>query len=381
MLTADPLRHKENLESQNPARLLDLAMQDAMGMKVVHSPDDENAIAVHHLPIPVIARNVDLLRRFTLWSQAAEAKDDRLSKLRFNGQKFIKDVKCDLYFLLAFLEEQCLNPHDFPLFTQADSNEQYLRSLITASALMFWSREHLLLELTPSMQTILNVSDLGEDLTCSMIPKLPQAMFIRFGSQIHIDPLVPMSNGLVSKIQGVYLFNREGYYSQEGAKSLIVIPISQMYLDNKWIGWGINHIELPMLDPQYSLTQAITNQCNAKYADHLMSVLKAVVKTLLCYSLPEIDRTFELSYTETSKHLVRVSDRKSGKVAKRLTRLYDRVVMGPAHLVTHGHGELSPHLRRGHFRNQTYGPQSKLRKLIFIQPHWIRADKLKSDKR
>jgi hypothetical protein len=40
------------------------------------------------------------------------------------------------------------------------------------------------------------------------------------------------------------------------------------------------------------------------------------------------------------------------------------------------HGELSPHLQRGHFRPEPYGPQSSMRKVIFLAPTWVRADGL-----
>jgi hypothetical protein len=42
---------------------------------------------------------------------------------------------------------------------------------------------------------------------------------------------------------------------------------------------------------------------------------------------------------------------------------------GKAHAF--GHGSPRPHLRRGHIRQQTHGPQHSERKEIFINPIWI----------
>ncbi|MGB7988144.1 MAG: hypothetical protein WCF44_02030 [Candidatus Methylophosphatis roskildensis] len=53
-------------------------------------------------------------------------------------------------------------------------------------------------------------------------------------------------------------------------------------------------------------------------------------------------------------------------------------MLGPQQIHLHGHGEVSPHLRRGHFRMQPHGPQMSLRKVIFIAPTWVRADRLAS---
>lgn len=39
-------------------------------------------------------------------------------------------------------------------------------------------------------------------------------------------------------------------------------------------------------------------------------------------------------------------------------------------------GQVSPHWRRGHFRQQAHGPQGKQRKLIFIKQTLIRTDRL-----
>ncbi len=69
-------------------------------------------------------------------------------------------------------------------------------------------------------------------------------------------------------------------------------------------------------------------------------------------------------------------NKKAAKLQRPPTRIYDRVVLGPADFVHHQCGESSPHLRRGHFCLQSCGTQSSLRKVIFLAPTWVRGDRL-----
>ena len=74
--------------------------------------------------------------------------------------------------------------------------------------------------------------------------------------------------------------------------------------------------------------------------------------------------------------LARLGPKKAAKLRRELPDLYDRIIVGPKEIPGHSHGEVSPHLRRGHFRIQPHGPHNSLRKVIFVAPVWVRADKL-----
>jgi hypothetical protein len=41
--------------------------------------------------------------------------------------------------------------------------------------------------------------------------------------------------------------------------------------------------------------------------------------------------------------------------------------------------EVSPHWRRGHFRQQPCGPRNQERKLIFLHPVLVRTDRLRGE--
>ena len=55
------------------------------------------------------------------------------------------------------------------------------------------------------------------------------------------------------------------------------------------------------------------------------------------------------------------------------------ILLGPLELPEYVRGvqnDVSPHWRRGHFRMQPHGPHQSLRKVIFIAPTLVRADRL-----
>jgi hypothetical protein len=78
--------------------------------------------------------------------------------------------------------------------------------------------------------------------------------------------------------------------------------------------------------------------------------------------------------------------RKREAQIQQVEQLYDRYIVGPESLAemlgdrldvggAGGH-ELLAHWRRGHFRLQPHGPRSWLRKVLFIPPTVVRADRL-----
>ena len=82
-------------------------------------------------------------------------------------------------------------------------------------------------------------------------------------------------------------------------------------------------------------------------------------------------------YSDGELQLTRLGPKKAAKVRRHVDKLYDRILLGPLTLPGHGErDEVSPHWRRGHFRVQSYGPQHSLRKVIFIAPTLVRADRL-----
>ena len=78
------------------------------------------------------------------------------------------------------------------------------------------------------------------------------------------------------------------------------------------------------------------------------------------------------------------SPAKREKAKRQAARLFDRIVVGPADLPEdlaggHGGGSVRPHIRRGHFRAQPYGPQHSLRRPLWIQPTLVGKERISGE--
>ena len=72
---------------------------------------------------------------------------------------------------------------------------------------------------------------------------------------------------------------------------------------------------------------------------------------------------------------------KREKAQRKAAAQYNRIIVGPDQnpllMTTHSHGQgVRPHFRRGHFRQQAYGPKLSLRRPLWIQPMLIGKDQL-----
>ena len=110
-----------------------------------------------------------------------------------------------------------------------------------------------------------------------------------------------------------------------------------------------------------------------------------LVKILLYLSLDHVPIAQDQAYSSAPRELAGLGKRRRQERLTEIGRLYDRYIVGPAVLEEHdverggatgAGGEVRPHWRRGHFRMQAHGPGFSQRKLIFVMPMLVRADRL-----
>lgn len=115
-------------------------------------------------------------------------------------------------------------------------------------------------------------------------------------------------------------------------------------------------------------------------------VLDYAIKMLLYLTVPDAQIVHDRAYSNAPRNFAGLGKRKREQRLAQIEMLYDRHVVGPAILdlepaagVQSSPGdqrEVRGHWRRPHFKMQPHGPQSSLRKLVFIGPTLVRPDRL-----
>lgn len=316
---------------------------------------------------PVCARNSGLLAAWdALESQTSESPPSRIGRISRNFEDN-----------LDLLRQRVARD---PLWRQGrvrigDDPRDIEAALALASAqLMFWTRRHALIEPTDALERILVDSDLGEDLPADLFRPPVPAGFIRFGQafQQAVVPACARPDFGAHLLQGVYVF--ESVRSEQ--RALTLVPIYVMRESARFAGGRIEMIIVDETDPLEQIIRRISAPAGAEQGAHLASVAGLATKVFLYMGLARTPQIEQRDYTLARERLARIGPKKAARLQRQIEERYDRIVLGPQAIHLHGHGEVSPHLRRGHFRMQPHGPQLSLRKLLFIAPTWVRADKL-----
>ncbi len=331
------------------------------------------------LPHPVCARNANIT---AIWrgveSKVAAPAVSVMSDPRQSFQQNIGLVR-------NFVEHEPIYQRGFQAGDETGLDDTALGLVV--APLMFWGRRNAIIELTDALERILVDSDLGEDLPVGLFrPPLP-ACYIHFGKTFR-DTAVPAPNQPTPGayvIQGVYVLEAQ----REGQRAVTIMPVFTL---RDQASFGANLMEMivsehsspdgsdaSLIDETRPLNQAIRTTCESYdfgQGAHFESIAQIVAKVFLYMGLPQTVRIEERDYSVMHDRLKRIGPKKAAKLQRQLPDLYDRIVLGPQEIHVHGHGEVSPHLRRGHFRMQPHGPQNSLRRLIFISPTWVHADRL-----
>ena len=327
-------------------------------------------------PHPVQARNVGLVQAWQRWSALREGRNQSQSEadriIAHLGQRFDENV--------ALVEETMRNDPIWKMNVLAAPSAlaSFDNCAVFATApLMFWRRPHVLIELTPALQQLLESSDLGSDIPINLLRPPAPACYIRFGEAMQRAIMPPQPKWLKScHIEGVYVF--ESVRREQRAIAMVAV-----YNLGEHPTLGITTIDIVVDDEQKPLVGVIQQICANKLDHegqlHRQALAQVCTKIFLYWNVEQARRFSEAPYSDAIKQLARVGPKKTARLGRHAGKLYDRVLLGPSALPGHVHGmhgDVAPHWRRGHFRMQPHGPHQSLRKVIFIAPTLVRADRL-----
>lgn len=327
-------------------------------------------------PHPVHARNCGLLSAWAQWARQLEAEPGEADAAMFLNRSQRRYADNDERMQRILLRKRSpATDRQFSL----DAIEG--DAMFATAALMFWGRPNTLLELTPALEQLLADSDLGEDIPAAQLRAPVPACYIRFGATMRQQVMLPAQDGFPAHhIEGAYVFEA----ACNGKRAVSIVAV---YVVGKHEPMGISSLDFVVEDEREALLGLVRRQCAASAQSppllaQQIALTQLCMKVFLYWSLEQARHAVLTPYSEALRRLQSMGPKKAAKLRRQMAHLYDRVLLGrpalPLHLRGAG-GAVSPHWRRGHFRMQAHGPLLSLRKVIFIAPVLVRADRLASD--
>ena len=240
-------------------------------------------------------------------------------------------------------------------------------------------------EPTPALDDWLRHTDIGAEVPVALLrPPSPCTYLV-------LDREAGVIAGTGRRFEGAYCFEDQ---LPGGGRSLDIHFLSDSpRMDGKF-GFAVQlrvENEQAPLGPlvEEAMARTIPGPGMAQTVDRLKEAVRAsmdhLVKAYLYMSLPEARKVVRDERSQWNARLARLGPRKQAKLSRKAAgaSCYDRIEIGPEawpESLSHAHGEgyeVAPHWRRGHFRHQPCGPGNRDRKLIFISPLLVRADRLK----
>lgn len=252
---------------------------------------------------------------------------------------------------------------------------------------MFDASEGVLFEPTPPLHHLLDDAFIADDVPVGTIELPAETMCI-----------IPDPSwwGHRGGLDVIMLFRRgPGSHAGYATSDVINVLFWTDVRAEDWLETG--SIAIPLDDPQKTIRQFLddigTDMTQQQQVDadtitatvqHWRRVLDYAIKMLLYLATGEAQVVQDRAYTNAPRHFPGLGKRKRTERLAQIEMLYDRHVIGPAVLdaapvssSSDGtHREVRGHWRRPHFKMQPHGPQRSLRKLVFIGPTLVRADRL-----
>lgn len=237
---------------------------------------------------------------------------------------------------------------------------------------------------------LLEYTDISDDLPMSVLKPPFSRCYIEMGRKRTCSQQVPNLSSGLHTLEGAYI--EEGVSTSMGPGLFITFTGSPLGKANA-LDDATDSVFLPTANPERmilevmeearALSQKLSQEANMRsspqeYGLYSFSALKLLVKALLYIGLPETRKSVHNEKAEYARQVEsKKNPAKKAKALAKLRQLADYVLIQPpqdsrpfydSH--TSG-GGVRQHWRRGHYRMQPHGPQSSLRKVIFMKPQLI----------
>lgn len=250
---------------------------------------------------------------------------------------------------------------------------------------------------TDALEQMLQDTDFGADVPAAWVQLPFEDVYIEFGEHHRFPVSIndPASGDHI--VEGVYVM---GGLSESPTDGQLVRGFDLMIcgspvgkttpLDDHFV-----HMGLPIYDEEKPISELV-REVVAQYAatdgkfpnSHAFQpVVEHVAKVLVYLGTKDARQHLVTEGSDARRRLSGIkSSSKREKAQRQAARQYDRIIVGPDALPdgfagpgTGATGSVRPHIRRGHFRAQAYGPQHSLRRPQWIQPMLVGKDRITGD--
>jgi hypothetical protein len=327
------------------------------------------------LPIPVRYRASGAIEAWTTARSLSGRDGKKLAALLADPNQQVLELIDDLD---DFVTSSLGQPRS--TVDERDMSDIYTRSAICQA---FWLRQGALYEPTSALHRLLEASDIASDVPMSLL-RLP-------APAVCIVP-EPSLRDRPDGFEAVMVFehmSRDG--SDDCARHFTIfvwphedLPQPLLDMQTLTVFAGDKSRTIDEVITYLSLNHGLEGEALAFWR----RVLDYVVKVLLYLSLDVASVIHERRHSAAPRAFAGLGKRKRLERLQAIEGLYDRYVVGPAVLSeisgprgvsNDGNHEVRAHWRRGHFRMQAHGPAAAQRKLIFVMPVLVRADRLGAD--
>ena len=340
--------------------------------------------ALDGMPYPIVFRNqgaLDEWRRLYNSSRWGQHIWHRLSDVESTYIECMHEVHWQF--------EQHLGP----CVRNCDAADRY--ELLRANAIQWAANIHYeckrgaLIETTPVLDALLLHSDLDDTLPMRFFAPPYAAQYLRLTREV-ADQLATEDDKAHRRwIDGIFCFLTPATSSAVMNEAEPVLELVIVY-NNHEAGIGTYTMHAPIRSPDQTIGQWVSaislfeHGHPAAADDDRIRVINYLVKVFLYLGLKDARKAVCTDYSTALKQLAARGPKKQARLQRRLDALYDRVTVGPVSLPpspTAGDlaTQVAPHWRRGHFRLQAHGPARSERKLIFVAPILVHADKLNDE--
>jgi len=336
---------------------------------------------LRHLPPPVRFRASGALRA---WLAVLDTLPSTANARSAIGDPAVSPQSARIEFVLAI--QTHIQVYDYDHDAVAPMVQMMLS--ISCDMLAFWLRPNALYEPTLVLGGLLGGIDISQDLPLQLLqPPVPTLCIVPPWQQRHH----------CADASAIMVFTHDATPEEHPAKRTITLLVQRPSAESI----AVDELWIPVKDESTTLATALARATESTRREAAITGTKAedidaadarwkqvldyTVKVLLYLNLDDSAQRAYRPYAAAPKEFPGLGRRKREAKLAEVEQLYDRIIVGPAHVADWAgehagqlgaHGQLSAHWRRGHLRLQPHGPQQSLRKIMFIKPTIVRADRL-----